>query len=666
MKAARICPIVYLNWAIVLMAAPTAAEAPTNFQEADNAVFKALLNRDLDNWAKTIEKQPPSNNTSELLQRLSVLLRAGHLKSAQSTLDALADAKPAWSKEEWSQIAERLIDREHWDLARHFLTRFPQAEPYNGRDLIAHWDENGSSPDEIDKWIVARSKANFEYWFRERLSYRGGKGTADQLLSSMADEVKAHPHDVKPALAYLKALEAADVPTDANVKWMADVCKPTLSYDSFQLAEEISGRSVPASITLLIRSLQTPFTAEDDTAMRNGGHPQQDPYPGLTPEQHLRIATKQELVRVYEEIGQLEKARPLIAQLAAYEPNGRPPAGFERLAGEAEPASRPRAVEDRILDAEPAEKNSAEYWLARAKYFAGRKELKEATNAYEKAWTLALLDPESTVLRKDNRLYKSGVLREYMHFWKETHDAPAAGELIWSKLKEVPLDSKCASRAIDCLAEINSSQDDEKPSLFRDDDERLWALFKAQKVWDDSLPLGLMIKNAPSTRQESNWKRLEDLAKGADPSRAYRLGCVMGEYKLNHRAISWLRDAMTRQSVPADREKAALRLFEVAIAIDDWQLATQTWPVASRCLVGGEPIHYLDELAVAAARAKAPDAAMKQWAAIANLNRWEMRDLDEMIKAGMRDRLIAFYQQMAHDDPASEVPAEALRKLKAN
>jgi hypothetical protein len=662
MKAARICPIVYLNWAIVLMAAPTAAEAPTNFQEADNAVFKALLNRDLDNWAKTIEKQPLSNNTSELLQRLSVLLRAGHLKSAQSTLDALADAKPAWSKEEWSQIAERLIDREHWDLARRFLMRFPQAEPYNGRDLIAHWDQNGSSPDEIDKWLVARSKANFEYWFRERLSYRGGKGTADQLLNGMADEVKAHPHDVKPALAYLKALDAANA--DANVKWMADVCKPTLAYDSFQLAEEISGRSVPASIALLNRSLQTPFTAEDDKAMRNGGQPQQDLYEKLTPEQHLRNVTKRSLVRAYVETGQAEKARPLIAELSASEPNAIPPSGLERIAGEAEPASRPSAVEDRIRQAESAEKNSAEYWLARAEYFVGRKELKEATNAYEKAWTLALIDPEHNFV-KDSRLYKSGVLREYMHFWKETHDAPAAGELIWSKLKEVPLDSKCASRAIDCLAEIDSSQDDKRPRLFRDDDERLWAIFKAQKIWD-GLPLGLMIKNAPSTRQESNWKRLEDLARGADPSRAYTLGCVMGGYALNRRAISWLKDAMTRQTVAADREKAALRLFEVAIAIDDWQLATQTWPIASRCLVGGEPIHYLDELAVATARAKAPDAAMKQWAAIANLDRWEMRDLDEMIKAGMRDRLVAFYQQMAHDDPASEVPAEALRKLKPN
>jgi hypothetical protein len=54
------------------MDASAAAEAPTNSAEADNAVCKALLNRDPGNWAKTIERQPPSNNVAELLQRLSV------------------------------------------------------------------------------------------------------------------------------------------------------------------------------------------------------------------------------------------------------------------------------------------------------------------------------------------------------------------------------------------------------------------------------------------------------------------------------------------------------------------------------------------------------------------------------------------------------------------
>ena len=43
MKAVRICMKVYMLWAIILVDASAAAEAPTNFAEADNAVCKALL-----------------------------------------------------------------------------------------------------------------------------------------------------------------------------------------------------------------------------------------------------------------------------------------------------------------------------------------------------------------------------------------------------------------------------------------------------------------------------------------------------------------------------------------------------------------------------------------------------------------------------------------------
>ena len=43
MKAARICTTLYTLWAIILMDASAAAEAPTNFAAADNAVCKALL-----------------------------------------------------------------------------------------------------------------------------------------------------------------------------------------------------------------------------------------------------------------------------------------------------------------------------------------------------------------------------------------------------------------------------------------------------------------------------------------------------------------------------------------------------------------------------------------------------------------------------------------------
>src|SRR5207253_1788407 len=117
-----------------------------------------------------------------------------------------------------------------------------------------------------------------------------------------------------------------------------------------------------------------------------------------------------------------------IEQLAASSPDGLPPPGLGRVAGAAEPASAPSAIDAKVRDAEHVQKDRAEYWLGRAEYFAGRKDVKEATDAYEKAWALALLDPVAHF--KDPRLYKSHVLADYTRFWMRTHDAASAYELM--------------------------------------------------------------------------------------------------------------------------------------------------------------------------------------------------------------------------------------------
>jgi hypothetical protein len=328
-------------------------------------------------------------------------------------------------------------------------------------------------------------------------------------------------------------------------------------------------------------------------------------------------------------------------------------------------------MDARVRDAEHVEKDRAEYWLGRAEYFAGRKHVKEATEAYEKAWALALLDPVAHF--KDPRLYKSHVLAAYTRFWMQTHDAASAYELMWKKLKEVPLEGECARNVVYGiwnLEQFDAPRDDkqQKPRLFRSDDERLWAFFAAQKKWGPVERVMMqMIDNTAPEQREAIWKRGEALARGASPSRAYTLGWLMtrnDDAAMTRRAIPLLKDAMARYPAGEDREKAAFELFEAALTIGDWQLAKQTWPAANRDVGDEDALGRLGHLAVAMANAKAADEAMKQWAAIANVDRWELRCLDEMVRAGLRDRLIAFYEQMSRDDPASEVPAETLRKLK--
>jgi len=96
---------------------------------------------------------------------------------------------------------------------------------------------------------------------------------------------------------------------------------------------------------------------------------------------------------------------------------------------------------------------------------------------------------------------------------------------------------------------------------------------------------------------------------------------------------------------------------------DNWKGAEEIWPTAREHLTPQEIPDWLGRIAVAAAKASAEDDAMRLWRAKTNFDRTDFRQLDELARLGLKQRLRDFYQQMRQDDPVSWAPEAALKLL---
>jgi len=130
------------------------------------------------------------------------------------------------------------------------------------------------------------------------------------------------------------------------------------------------------------------------------------------------------------------------------------------------------------------------------------------------------------------------------------------------------------------------------------------------------------------------------------------------------RAIPVLKDAINRLTTDTEKSLATSDLYRAYIQTNNWKAAEEMWP----SYYGGTGMRAspeaLGEIAVAAARAQAPDEAMRFWRAKANLDRGDFNYLSDLVKLGLKERLRGFYQRLAKDDPESWAPQAALQLLR--
>jgi tetratricopeptide (TPR) repeat protein len=319
-------------------------------------------------------------------------------------------------------------------------------------------------------------------------------------------------------------------------------------------------------------------------------------------------------------------------------------------------------MESRIAAEQPKSENNPEYWRERAQYYHGRQETAQEEAALKQglALTVPAIAPERRT--KGYADARRWMLGDYARFLGRHQRHTEAVALLRQELTDAPADSESAIGAAHLLAF------DFKTHV-TPDDELLWTWLAQRAKWEftEERVLREMIEKAKPESRDGHFKRAETMTADADPSRAAILGWILNRLNQPARSIPLLVRAM--EQAPADselRKSAAFSLFESYLDVNDWKSAETLFPAARQRLSATEVSEWYAKIAVAAARAGAKDDALRLWKAVVNLNPAELSCLRDLVKAGLRDALTAFYRDLQKQMPDSEWPTRALQTLESS
>jgi tetratricopeptide (TPR) repeat protein len=112
------------------------------------------------------------------------------------------------------------------------------------------------------------------------------------------------------------------------------------------------------------------------------------------------------------------------------------------------------------------------------------------------------------------------------------------------------------------------------------------------------------------------------------------------------------------------KEKVASTLLESHLDLGDWRKAEAIFQTAAQRLTHDENTEWYGRIAVLAARANEKQDAMRLWRRVAGVDMTEMRHLQPLARAGLRDELVAYYQELQQALPASYIPPKAIAELR--
>jgi len=371
--------------------------APYEWEKINQSVIEQLSVADLGTVIASLPLSPSPGDLQDSMRRLNLFARAGDRHKVSEVIDRLPVITGPLVHSLLTGAIDFLTQRQEFDLARRMLEKLPQATPFSGNQLVDEWARTGD-PVEIDRWLAARMEQNYDYWLLVRLVFRQRRGTAGELVDSLANEVKAHPADLAWAVRYLRAAEYSG--KDIRVDWMGETCKPAFAAECFALAYDLANftkysrsanASSDAAISLFKQALSLPFTDRDPQLLCEEMLRRRfSNCPLIYNQKDFASLTKFQMASIYQDSGQAEKAQPIIEELAAAYPEGLPSFNLSEFSGRVQAMSGARVIEKRFKQAEAKNTDSARYWYDRAMYYKGRNERADAIEAFEKALKLSL------------------------------------------------------------------------------------------------------------------------------------------------------------------------------------------------------------------------------------------------------------------------------------
>ena len=630
-------------------------------------VTRLLLNKNINDVTRQLDIAVAASVPS-LLRRLVIYSRAGQLTQVSKTLQQLR-ANPNWQCPSAYDLRWliRNAGGRSFEAERFYFERLCPDDIEGAGEFVRLWASNGDLKD-LDAWLSERSSRNDE-WLMLRVQLRAKSGTAGEVLDELAAEIKANPSDWSRLVRYLQANSYASDLQD--VAWLADSFEVRTAGDYFQLGDRLTTHSPDTAVKLLRKSLDTPFSDTDAKLVDDliNRYRQVGPSIKVNEEKQLRYWTKRSLAETYQRISQSLLAQPLIEELVAMTGDEILLQDTHQLAGAVQSGSGQRAVETKILLDETARRETALYWLERARYYDGRQEYGLERDSYRQALVALVAKPEDSK-RLQERLE---VVRSFAFFLAERHtdkeDRSELAKVLTTELSSMPPKTQYAFQIAKLITQSELELDALQYDLLARRPSFLARLLDGRRDWsndEEYLIQDIVHRDEVSSDlREKIWSSLEPLVRDPGSSRAYHLAEAMQNSEEWQRVIPLWRGYIER--APAGtwegyKSTALSNLFTAYCRTKQWQAAEKLL-FAQQESFWHELPKALAEVAIAAAQQNATDDAMRLWRMSTNLDRRNLDNLKELAQTKVRGQLVAMYSKMKTEDPLSTIPDLALQLL---
>jgi len=644
------------------LAAQLAAMQPqeVSWGRVDTLVARALLQADRQVVEDNLASAPAT--LAVLLARFDFHLRAGHDTKTRETLVRLCQRQDFCTPEVAGAVASELLERKKWGLAIRVLNACPAIGPGIGQHIVNYVAK--TEGDEAADKLLQKFAGGGDEWIGEWVWFRAQRQGADSIFRKLEAAVRAAPASLARAQTYLHAAQREGRHRD--VDWMGAVCRPAGAVDSSTLGRQLFHAGAhQASITLVKRSLAMDITPGEARRYANSlAQVCRDPVA------ELRALARHTLADAYKAIGRPDLAQPVVEELARAErARGRVSPETSRQAGEVQSEGGQRTIERTLKADEKTKADSPAYWLARAEYYAGRKDDAQARAAFSKALSLAPVGPPYERSRLKGGSVRYQVISAYVRYLRSQQQWPDLERLLRAELQQGPYGCDTRELALSMLLHLAP----QGYATITHDDEVMWKTLAINKRWEstESSLLDRMLRRCASAQKNAAVSRAEKLCVGTDPSRAVVLGGLFSRYGLYHRAVALLRHAVARLAAPerrSERERAEWALFDAYLNLGRPAEAESLFATVGPRLGAQEEeaAAQLARIAVAAAKVGDTRRAMRLWRQVTRLDATAMHGLSELANAGLREELRRFYEEWRRKDPKSWVPSAALKRIKAS
>jgi tetratricopeptide (TPR) repeat protein len=602
----------------------------------------------------------PSKTGADAMRRLNVLMRAGMYAEATEAVSELQSLCPDLDNHQVGQIYYASCDDFlAWELAQRVVEVFADniSQVNLENRLLKHRLESGQSVAEIDRWLADKPEGRDGFWIKQRLRFNNMHGRGERLVQELTETIQQDPQNIARVIIFLDGLNIARRTGKErwDLSWMPETISPPLTTQMEKIASRLQRLAKwETAAVFYSRAIDTPLTDEEVQELALMRQVVMGP-------EVLRagfaVHVREGLAKCLLEMGRHDEAQKWMVEAADIrEKYGLGLNAF--FAGEIQGASGQRVIEKRIEAEAEQREDDPDYWRRRAQYYRGRNEPDQEEHALTTGLALTTPQPRPERTPKGHMDMRRWLLSDYARFLRRMNREPEAVALLRKEIEQAPADTASAEGAANMLAF-------DLPRHITADDEVLWTWLAHRPKWEhtETRLLWRLLESAPPDDLDPYFARAETLAKQADPTRASELGWIMNRMQHPKRSIPLLEYAVQNADDEKLKERTTFTLFQSYLDVGNWKQAERIFPHARKRLGPGEVPEWFSRIAIVAARAGARDDAMRIWKAAANINPSDLTSLRDLVAAGLRDELIAFYRDMAARLPSSETPSRALKML---